>query len=299
MPRDHVFRSIYGLHFLKLAIGEGTMRPENLNLISQDVQPWLDRDHPDTLPGAAMGVWLKGSRLFASFGLHESPACSVTALASGFVSMNQATTYTEDRTPRFAVEGAWVLDHDMEGLHRFHQLDKGSFGFLASDRDGELYFALIDPNAEEDLRDGRALPIEWSCETGYFRQGSQLSKLSEGVLECLFSDRSAKVRVLVRTNLSSEWATWKEFAPCDQTKGPFQKFFRSEPLGVPPARYREALWFQFRIEGLGFVEIRDFRIALVEAGSIAGQSRCVAVGFCESDPLETNLQPVSNRWPSL
>lgn len=302
MPRDHFFRSIYGLHFLKSVLGEGTFNPENINSIGQDVQPLLDGDPVETLEGAANGYWLRGGRLFATVGLHESGCHSATALGKGFVSINQATTFTEDRTPRHAVEGAWVLDHDMQGVHQFLEIglrpEKGSFGFLASDRDTDLYFATVDRDAEEDERDGDWLPIEWSFETGQFEFGSpaQMKKLTEGVLEGTFSPQSSKVRVMVRTDLVNEWHLWEEFEPCDKRANFGEKFVRVQPLGQPPRSCREASWFQFRVEGLGYAEIRAFRAEVGEAGSKTGQPKCVAVSSCEEDPFKINNEPCSERW---
>lgn len=301
-PRDHFFRSPYGLHFLKTSLGEGSFNPEHINSISQDTQPLLDADSPELLEGAAVGVWLRGNRLFATVGLHTSECHSAVSLAKGFISINQAVTFTEDRTPRMMSEGVWVLDHGMQGLHHFSQTgmrpEKGSYGFLASDRDADLYFASIDEHSEEDERDGDWFPIEWSCETGchYGSSPLQRKKLADGVMEGYFSSAGATVRVLVRTNQDNKWAVWKEFSPCSKEGG---RFFRSEPLGQPPATHREASWFQFRIEGVGYVEISDLRYAMVDAGGSSGQGRCIAVESCDEDPFLTNNEPITNRWPKL
>ena len=305
MPRDHFFRSVYGLHFLKTVMGDGTFKPENLNTISPDLQPVLLADPDHALEGAATGMWLRGTRLFASVGLHESSLHAAVSLARGFVSLNQATTFTADQTPRPAAEGVWVLDSDMQGLHQFVELglrpESGCYGFLASDRDADLYFATIVPGMEEDFRCGDAIPIEWSLETGCFygAKDGQKKKLTEGILEGMFTECSGFVRVLVRTDMAPQWAVWHEFKPCDKHREPGEKFIRNEPIGQPPASHREGTWFQFRIEGLGYAEIIDLRYGIGDAGSKSGQSRCVAVGSCEEDLFITNREPAQKRWPTL
>lgn len=305
MPRDHFFRSYFGLHFLKTSLGEGSFNPEHLNTISQDIQPLLAADPKDALDGAATGVWLAGGRLLASTGMHRSDDHSATSLGRGFIAINQATAFTDDRTPRAVAEGAWVLDHGMQGVHQFLELglraSRDSYGFLASDRDADLYFATLDRNAEEDFRDDAWLPIEWWFETGCFQGGpggSQRRKLAEGYLEGVFAAGSGRVRVLVRTDSHGDWSLWHEFdfPTVDGDCG--AKILRCEPLGQPAdIRYREASWFQFRVEGSGYAEIRDLKYALADAGSNTGQARGVTVDFCESDNFAINTQPADTRWP--
>lgn len=302
MPRDHFFRSVYGLHFLALVLGDGTFRPENINTMAPELWPLLKQDDTSLLDGAACGFWVRGHRLFATTGLFDNPAFAALPMGRGFISINQATGFSEDITPRATSEGLWVPDHGMAGIHQFVELgirpEKGNYGFLASDRDAGLYFATIDEDAEEDFRDGNWIPIEWSVETGCFYgdKDGQRKKLADGILEGKFSQCSNTVRVLVRTDERNDWAVWKEFKPCEKSKTAAEHFLRIENLGQPPASHREATWFQFRIEGIGYAEIHDLRYAVSDAGSNAGKNRCVAVGSCEKDPFLINLEPADTRW---
>lgn len=304
-PRDHFFRSFYGLHFLRIALGGETFNPEYLNTVSEDLRPLLAADRPEDMEGAATGVWVRGKRLFATVGLHRSDMHSATSLGKGFISINQATTISDDRTPRAVSEGLWVPDHVMQGVHQFVELgvqrETGAYGFLASDRDTDLYFATIEDNLEEDYRDGEWLPIEWSCETGRFQDAAngQRKKLSDGILEGVFSQDSGMVRVSVRTDLQSEWGLWHEFLASEYIEECDEKILHSQPLGQPPEKYREATWFQFRIEGIGYAEIRDLRYDISDAGSKIGRARRVQVETCMEDEFTINTEPSETRWGKL
>jgi hypothetical protein len=305
MPRDHFFRSSYGLHFLKTVLGEGSFNPENTNRLSHGVQPLMDMDLNPELLGAACGSWVRGARLLATFGMKIDPAISAMPFGRGMVSLNQASTFTGDRTPISAWEGAWVPDNDIAGIHRFDSLgvspSANSFGFLASDRDAELYFVSIEQHAQKDERDGNRMPIEWDFETAKFNLDSfdKLSKLGDGFLEGRFSGSSQRVRVLVRTDQQTEWSLWKEFEPCDKPIEEDEYFQRTEKLGQVSKAYREATWFQFRVEGVGYAEIQSFFADLSESGTKSGQGRCIAVASDTADPLQINSEPLETRWPNL
>ena len=294
MPRDHFFRSAYGLHFLKTVLGEGTFAPEHLNLLSQPVQPVLNADQEELLHASATGVWLRGGRLFATVGLHEAPCHAAVGLAAGFVSVNQAASYTEDRTPVRAVEGVWVLDHGMQGVHHFMSLgvrpDKGTFGFLASDRDADVYFATLNPDFDADERDGDRIPIEWSLVTGCWSSGSR-RKLVDAILECEVGEGSAQVRVQIRTDRNPAWQDWAVLKP-----DKFDRQLRTAQLGQPPERCREATWFQARLEGIGYAEIRSLKLSLSDTGGNAGQEVRVPVKSCSEDIFLTNREPAESRW---
>lgn len=302
LPRDHFFRSAFGLHFLKTTLGEGSFNTEQTNRLSMDVDPLLQQDDPALLPGTATGHWLGGNRMFATVGLVEGPEVSAVSHGRGFVSWNQATTFTEDRTPVPVWEGLWTPDAGIAGIHWLGDAcvvpGPGTFGFVATGPDG-LYFASLHPDATMDRRDGEDIPIEWSFETGQFAFDGlgKLKTVKEGRLEGVFSKQSHRVRVLIRTDLSSEWAVWNEFSPCDKSKTATQGYLVSQPLGQPPLHYRDATWFQLRVEGLGSAEIRvidlDFSVGTVKSG----RHQCSVVGAPERDFFEINSSPASDRWP--
>jgi len=304
-PRDHFFRSVFGLHFLKISLGEGSFNPENTNLLSQGIQPLLDKDRGDALEGASCGSWIREHRLLASFGLIRDECISCRPFARGMVSLNQASTFTDDRTPRAAWEGAWVPDHAIAGIHQFDTLgvtpSEGAFGFVASDRDAELYFASMDSTLGADRRDGIWVPIEWDFETAQIAPSrfDKLRKLSGGFLEGKFCGISHRVRVFVRTDRSTEWVKWSEFDPCEKTAEPDEYFQRSWDLGQPPSSCREATWFQFRVEGVGYAEIQSFYADINDAGTKAGRNHCIAVVSDKADPLQINTQPLETRWPEI
>ena len=303
LTRDHFFRSRFGLHFLKTVLGEGSFNTEQTNRISQDVDPILDKDLPVLLRGAAAGHWLEGNRMMATTGL-AAGSHTATAAGRGMVVWNQASTFTEDRTPSPVWEGLWTFDNGIEGVHWLGDStvvsQPGSFGALVSDRDGKLYFASVNRDALKDFRDGVHLPIEWSFETGRFAFDglATLKTVREGRLEGVFGEASQRVRVLIRTDLNTAWKVWKEFAPCDKVKMANQSYLLSEPLGQPPAACREATWFQIRVEGLGAAEIRVIDLDFSPGTVKSGRHQCSVIGAPERDFFEINSSPAADRWTS-
>ncbi len=294
LPRDHVFRSYYGLHFLKTVMGNGSFRPESIDLISQDVQPLLDGDPKYLLEGAAVGSWLKGRRILASTGLFHDPCLAAFSLARGFVSFNQAASFTEDRTPRAVTEGLWIFDHDVAGMHQFMQLGvrttSDSFGVLVCDRDADWFFASIDEMQAHDFRDDTVLPIEWEVVTGkVWANTSGFTQINDGVAELILG-AGTKVRVEIRTDEAPQWSVWKEFA----NSGEGALFI--EPLGAPVAAARTGTWFQVRIRGLGYAEIRALRASLSSASTKEGQRRQIQIDDAADDPYLFNHKPASSRW---
>lgn len=306
MPRDHFFRSVFGLHLLRVTVGDGSLKTEQINTISQDVEPLLTSDDRRLLSGAATGYWVEGHRVFATTGLIYNPEISATPAGRGFVSWNQATTYTEDRTPIPAWEGLWTVDSGIAGIHWFGDsgippLDR-NFGFLCSDREANIYFASINPDTRTDFRHGESLPIEWSFETGVYLgvDGfSGMNTITDGRIEGIFSEKSQMVRVLIRSDQEMGWKKWHEFSPCDtKDKKPLDDFHISEPLGKPPMGYRTATWFQVRVEGIGSAEIRVIDLDIAAASSKSGRKKCTVVGKSDRDFYEINSSPASDRWPS-
>lgn len=303
LTRDHFFRSSFGLHFLKTTIGEGSFNTEQTNRISQDVDPILDQDLPVLLRGAAAGHWLEGNRMLATTGL-QAGSTTATAAGRGMVVWNQATTFTDDRTPVPVWEGLWTFDSGVAGAHWLGDATvvpmPGSFGALVSDRAGKLYFASINRDALKDFRDGVHLPIEWSFETARFAFDglASLKTVREGRLEGVFGESSQRVRVLLRTDANSAWKVWKEFSPCDKAKSANQSYLVSEPLGQPPAGCREATWFQVRVEGLGAAEIRVIDLDFSPGTVKSGRHQCSVIGAPERDFFEINSSPAAARWNS-
>jgi len=112
-PRDHFFASDYGVHFLSQVIGEGSFNDETTKALSQDVEPIYTWDSHALTHGRSTGHWLQGSRYMVTVGLSESDNAYLPT-SIGYLSMNQATTYTEDRTPIPVWEGIHTVDEEME-----------------------------------------------------------------------------------------------------------------------------------------------------------------------------------------
>lgn len=304
LPRDHFFRSFFGLHFLSLSLGTGTFNSEQINTVSTDVEPILSADDVTLLGGTACGFWLHGNRMFATTGMSEDPAVSAAPFGRGMVVWNQAVTFTEDRTPRPAWEGLWTFDNGITGVHWLGDIGvrpvAGAFGFIASDVGQELHFASIEPEARVDHRGDEEIPIEWSFETGQFHNGTlqQTKVLKGGSAEFVFFSTLQKVRVLVRTDRQDEWIRWKEFAPTAKARTPRQSLLETVDLGMPPAACKEATWFQVRVEGLGAAEVRSIDLEITEGVNKAGRNNCVVSGAPERDYFEINSAPASSRWPS-
>lgn len=290
LTRDHFFRSTRGLHFLKVILGEGTFNSENVNRISQDVDPLLATDPVTALTGAATGFWIGGDRMFATTGLVVDLKLSSSSYGRGFVSWNQATSFTEDRTPRPIWEGLWLMDSGMSAVHCF--TDYIDFGFITSDSNANIYHTTVDPTADHDVRDGVEIPIEWSFETGRFAPGGLGARkvLQDCVIEGVFSKSTQKIRVLVRTDVSGDWVVWRTVVPCDKPLPAGSLFRLFEALGRPPIVCREdATWFQLRLEGVGHIEISMIELDYSTSVVKTGRQRCTVVGIAEKDffaPLE-------------
>lgn len=301
LTRDHLFRSIRGLHFLSVTLGEGTFNSENVNKISTDVEAVLDGDAD--LDGAAVGFWLFGDRMFATTGLQKDRSFSTSSFGRGFVSWNQAASFTEDRTPRALWEGLWVVDHGIRGIHKFVEQGeiptKTSFGFVCSDRNRNLLVASIDKALDHDLRDGQIVPIEWSFETARFAPGGldTKSSINDCVIELVASSASQKIRVFSRTDSAGEWLLWRSFSPADKVKTSDQQILLTESLGRPAVAHREATWVQLRVEGIGPVEIRLMDLDCATSTGKTGRTQTYVVSHGEKDFFDTHSTPISDRWP--
>lgn len=274
LTRDHLFRSVRGLHFLKTVLGDGSFRSEQINRLSTDVDPLLDLD--TELSGAATGYWIEGDRMFATTGMISDECYSATSFGRGFVSWNQAFTFTEDRTPIPLWEGLWLPDTGIKGIHCFSTIN---FGFICSDKEADVYLGIIDKAQDNDIRDGVEIPIEWSFETGRFAPAGLGSKvaITDCVVELVVSSGTQPIRVYSRADTADEWLLWKTLTPLDKVG----QLLLTESLGAPQKPHREATWIQVRVEGSGPVEVRlvdlDYSLAITKSG----RSGSVAVSTSE------------------
>lgn len=279
LTRDHLFRSTYGVHFLKVILGEGTFNSENTNRISQDVDPILELDK--ALEGAASGFWVKGNRMMTTTGLVDEEFQSSSSYGRGFVVWNQAVAYTDDRTPIFACEGLWVPDSKIKGIHKFTE----NGGFISSDKDRNIYLSQIDPQLENDLHGETEVPIPWQMTTGQFaplgmdRRGA----ISQTVLELVVSKSSQRIRVSIRTDMAPEWRVWTTLNPCERIKGDNQRLRVMESIGKPPVSHRECTWFQIRIEGVGFFSDIELSAEFNATIQKMGRKQCRVIDQEEND----------------
>ncbi len=298
LPRDHFFRSTFGLHFLKVALGEGSFATEQINKLSMDVEPVLNRDDADLLSGVACGFWLHGNRMFATTGMSDEPGVSASPVGRGFVSWNQAITFTEDRTPVPAWEGLWLPDAGIAGIHWFGDVSAipGVFGFLASDTELGLHFVEIDPTGEDDSRGGEDIPVEWSFESARVHGGlDQESTLKEGSMDVILRKSTRKIRVLVRTDRTG-WMPWHEFGAGDQVAGRRESYLVTESFGKPPQPCVEGTWFQVRVEGLGAAEVRGIDLDISTGVAKTGKRKRTLVETTPEDYFATQSSPASTRW---
>lgn len=268
LPRDQFFRSSYNIHILSQVLGVEAINDEPVNGIADDVLPVLSADNKDLLYGCATGYWLRGHRWFATTGMWSSPDHSCSPFGVGFVVWNKVWAKTADRTPETVWEGVWKPDDSIHGIHKFIHTgmwaDRGQYGFLCSDEDRNIFFASIEPSLTEDVRDKLKYPIGWVLETGRFNMGDtgKTKIISGGRLEITVDSHRSTVRVFVRTERHPEWALWKDYHPAEIKLPDLQTLTRSKPLGLPPETVREAMWFEFRVEGTGYMENPVFEVEI-------------------------------------
>ncbi len=273
LPRDQVFRSKFGIHFLKTTLGEGTFKDEFINTIAQDVQPLLDGDSGHLLYGTTISQWKDNHRIMCSCGFTDLDYLSTEPIGKGLVVWDQALRYTEDRTPIPAWLGLWTADETIVGFDTLLNIDDVScatmFGAVTCDKDANIYFTEFTKHRTKDavksnrndkcktkLKD---IPIEWEIVTGRkdFGDFGSTKSISAGVLE-LSLDGGARVKVEVLTDASEGWKEW-----CSSDKVLPEKSFCSLDLGSLPANLNEATWFQFRVSGIGAAEIMNLDVDVV------------------------------------
>lgn len=281
-PRDHFFASDYGVHFLTQITGEGSFNDETTKTLSQDIEPLYRIDSPALTHGRSTGHWLNGSRFFVTVGMIESEWSNLP-VAKGYASMNQALTYTEDRTPLPVWEGLHTVDDDMV-IHKFLSSTKvdyrGAYGFLASSSDGMLYFAEMCEGLTHDIRDDEEIPIEWEVETGksIANRFTKTSVISDGTLRYITDDADLELSVMKRTSHSCCWESWRTMDICSDKIDESGRVVSVATLGQPPKDYRESAWSQYRIQGKGYAELESFQVWYEDGTQIKSKNYCKCAG---------------------
>lgn len=290
LPDDLWFRSRYGFHYIKKSLGTGTLRDEKRNHESHDIQPLLDLDEDGPIEGVATGYWLRNDRLMGTVGLIENSMVSSSPMGRGIVVLNQATTYTEDDTPRALWEGLWLLDSDMSGIHKFTKLGERvgdpNFGFIASDKDRNVVAGeFINERRGFDVRGSKERAIKWQYTSGAFAFSGldTIDSLRSGYVDLVGDASSGDVEIQVKTDQHDCWETW---ATIDMDFN--SRTLKSTSFGTPgDIGVKEATWFQFRIVGSGYIEIRTFNVdTLKENTKNDGRNQCIPVCSQEEDFFE-------------
>jgi hypothetical protein len=298
LPRDHAFRSRFGIHLLRTSIGDGVFNDEFINTLSQDVQPILDADDKSNLKGTTLGQWIEGNRILTSVGMVKNNIYSSSAHGRGFVVWNQAATFTEDRTPRPVWEGLWSPHNEVAGVHRLLDVSEvageNMFGFVASKKCGALVFGEISSDLSCDILDNKNVLIEWDVTSRKIFGGfGIISRLTDGRLELVASGAGGRARVMVRSDVSPDWKEWKE----ETTSDAATPELKSINLGQPPIVCREASWFQFRVEGLGYAEIRQLEVEITQdRGKIRRTISTHDVSMKPESLHRINQHPSTERW---
>ena len=298
LTSDHVFRSTFGIHYLKNVLGEKSDKTEQIDIKSHRVKPLLVAKGEQTfLGGSTVGFWPSESRIFCSVGMRIDGEATSSSMGRGFVAYNQATRYTEDLTPIPVWEGLWLPSSGIKGIHYFTHVEDTpsttSFGFLCSAESNELLFGFLESEGGEDSLRGEKVPIEWSLETSQFAEGGYdtLKSLKDGRLEVYADGSSRGLRVHARSNTNLEWQLWKEVDLSDI------EAYSHKPvtLGAHPT-LGEGTWFQVRIEGLGYCEIDYLTVDHATSKTKAGDAACKVVKTSVKGIYETALSPSSERW---
>jgi hypothetical protein len=301
LPRDHVFRSSFGIHFLQFLTGSAVLNAENVNRFSHGVDPLLELDPSENLTGAAVGFWARGGRIFATTGLVADELFSSSSYGRGFVSWNQASRVTGDMTPIGSWEGLWVPDSRIEGVHAFVRLGEDRaddrYGFIASDKTSKIVVAEIDEDLEVDVLDGIPAEIEWLYETGQFAPVnlSTLKTVQDCVIE-LTSKKTSRVKIYAKTENSDGWVLWREVSVCPKTAEESDKVRSTFSIGRPPEQCREFSWIQLKLEGIGYAELHFINLDFSASSRKSRDSKCFNASVRDSDYFKTNTEASNERW---
>lgn len=286
LPSDIFFRSDYGFHFLKKTLGQGTIKDQTLNHEAHDIQPLFDIDEDNDVSGASVGHWIRGNRFMGSIRFQNLPFHSSSSVGRGIAVLNQATTFTEDDTPRLQWEGEWNFDVKFAGVHRFinggkRPKDK-QYGFIGSDTSGNIYFSEFQKKSTGvDVRDNKDYSVDWEYVSGAFAMNGlkYIDKIHSAVLDFVTDKSTSTIKISIKTDETQCWKEWATIDPC--TKEPSVV---SRSIGEPPKGSREATWFQFKIEGSGYVELRTFEVeAVKQIKKEDGRNHCVSICSNEKD----------------
>lgn len=280
LPSDIFFASDYGFHFLKKTLGQGTLKDQTLNHEAHDIQPLFDQDEENDVSGSSVGHWIRGNRFMGTVGFRIMPFHSSSSVGRGIAVMNQATTFTEDDTPRPQWEGLWTMDEDHAGIHKFtnggERPKDRSYGFIGSDKSTNVFYGEFQKESTGvDVRGGKEHKIDWEYVTGAFPFNGLrfIDRVHSAVLDLVTNETTEDIVISVKTDETQCWDEWTVIKPCST-----EKSVLSKAIGEPPKKSRQATWFQFKIEGRGYVEVRTFE---VEATKVVqkedGRNHCVSV----------------------
>jgi hypothetical protein len=272
-PRDHFFRSKYGLFSLKMSLESGSLKDEPIDNLSWQVNTML-KEREELLNGVSTGYWIEGQRIFSSSEMNFDPGVSVESYGRSFVSYNKVVSQTAEGTPIQGWEGRWSAP-DMDIL-RFMPNEGQEFGILSQNQGAYELVSVTDNQAYDILKDSTKQEISWEFETGKYNFGSatNLINLSEGYFEAFSRSKKFSVKILVKTDKTLCWKEWKTIEGCDKEG---ESFFVGQPLGRPDTATREGSWFQFRVEGTGSLEINSFNVDFTLGDVKTNRAVCIPV----------------------
>lgn len=274
-PDDVFFASNYGVHFLTSVAGQGSFNDETTKTLSQPVDPIYLYDTEDLINGRQVGHWIYGSRFLVGAYLHSDISYGQLPMARGMLSYHLSVDYTEDRTPIPAWEGLHTVDNGIKGIHKFDNIslgnERGTYGFVVSDNNGGIYRAKIDKDRHTDERDGVIESIPWQVVTGMLRMSGDAysTSVDTGSLRVISSNLSESLSVYARTE-RSDWVKIKEVS-FDKSE---KKCYYEEiiPLGSLKDA-KDGIWHQFRIEGVGYIELKSLVMEASRGDKLEGKSR--------------------------
>ena len=125
----------------------------------------------------------------------------------------------------------------------------------------------------------------WASSNGF-------TQINDGVAELILA-AGTEIEIAIRTDEHPKWVEWTRFKNTSST------LLCIEPLGSPPSSAKSATWFQVRVRGLGYAEIRALRVSVSTASTKEGQRRKVEIDTAGEDPYLFNNEPTLTRWPNI